>query len=84
MTKTAKRNPFASRDERIAQLEREVQSLRDAKIIKMFADNLLQSIGVILINKPYDNWPEEAKYAFEHERERAPVAAELYAARLPK
>jgi hypothetical protein len=63
-------------------LRKQLQELRQEPMLRTFARAVADSIMVQLVNKPYNQWPDEAKRAFEHEAERTPVPAHFYKLRL--
>lgn len=81
---TSKTNPHARNRARIAELEEEIRELRLRETLRQFAGSLCESVGMLLAHMPYEQWPSMAKRAFEHERQKAPTAAQLYKDRLPK
>lgn len=67
-----------------AELETTLEGFQRAKILQPFIKDFLESIGVILCNMPFEEWPQIAKAAFRHNERLAPSAAALYKEGLPK
>lgn len=55
----------------------------DRDAMKPFILEFLENLGVILACKPFDEWPSEAKVAFNHTQRKIPVGAEIYRNNLP-
>lgn len=43
-----------------------------------FAKDLAESILLLLVQKPFEEWPDYAKFAFHYCAERTPTAAEAF------
>jgi len=72
---------------RLVQLERAKDELQDLQIqeaMKPFVDEFLTKLGTLLANKPYEEWPQEAKIAFQSTARDIPTGAILYRDRLPQ
>ncbi len=72
----------------IAQMKNELQKeknsnkeLKRQKFIEQFAERIGHTLMVILANKSFDEWPQEAKKAFEHENRKTPTSAQMYMSR---
>jgi predicted xylose isomerase-like sugar epimerase len=65
-------------------LKAEISEMRMQPHIRAFAERVGNSVMLILANKPFDKWPDEAKIAFKHESERTSIPAYFYRERLPK
>jgi len=78
------RSPFHIRDSKIAELEAQIQSLRDKETLKPFVEEFKEALGLVLVNTPYEEWPKLAKLAFEHVSSRMETAAWMYRTKLPK
>jgi hypothetical protein len=65
-------------------LKREIQDLHDQKYTRAFAEEMIESIGLILANMPYERWPDICKQAFQHTAHKQETSAYLYKRMLPK
>lgn len=65
-------------------LKKQIDELRMQPYLTAFIKEISANIMLILANKPFDQWPEEAKIAFRHAQERQDTIAYMYLQRLPK
>lgn len=77
-------NISISRLERLERDAAELLQIKDTKRVKPFVDAMLENLGIILANKKFDSWPEEAKIAYKHAEEKFPGAAAMYRKRIDK
>lgn len=80
---TGKRNVWTQKNEEIARLRAQIDQMREQPYVADFARRVGESIMLQLALKPFAQWPQEAKNAFNHERDQTEVSAELYRRRLP-
>ena len=72
---------------RLLELERCEERLKEMMVMESitpFAKVFVEMVGVVLATLPYEEWPKEAKAAFQYARKGAETAARLYLMRLPK
>lgn len=67
----------------IDELRKEIQDLKDDKLIEPFVRLMLERIGVELANMPFDEWPNIARIAYQYSARETPNSANLYYVRLP-
>jgi hypothetical protein len=63
-------------------LKAELAEARMAPMLREFSRAVSEGIMLQLVNMPYDEWPDLAKRAFEHERQRTPTPAFFWKSRL--
>lgn len=63
-------------------LQVELRELRMLPMLEEFAERVAQNIMVQLAVTPYDQWPDHARRAFEHESRKSPTIAREYRSRL--
>lgn len=77
------RNAWAAKDARIKELEEQLASIHEDRIIGEFVKELAEGILLVLTQRAFSEWPPFARTAFHHYAERMPTAAALFKRRLP-
>lgn len=72
---------------RLRELESKESQLDDIRLMAIlapFTKDLCNSIGLILANTPYSQWPQVARVAFDYAARQTPTTAGIYKSRLPE
>lgn len=72
--------------ERMRQLLKKEDELRRLKLemdLKPFVDEMKENLFILLVNKPFSDWPSEARVALEHAGKKYPMLREMYLLQLP-
>lgn len=65
-------------------LRQEIAELRFTPMLARFASEVGDNLMLMLANIPFERWPDLAKTAFNHARDRQETTAHFYRERLPK
>lgn len=82
--KTGNGNVVHQQRTRIAELEKQIDDMRNAAHKARFAREVGENIMLMLANTSFAKWPDMAKTAFKHAEDRQETSAYLYKQCLPK
>lgn len=61
-----------------------LEQIQRAEAMRPFVTEAINSLGMLLANKPFKDWPDIAKLAYKHAGKGMPTGYALYMQHLPK